>query len=124
MPTLTLSQSFSATVVSDYYDQIDAGAMGGCITVVVCGSGGVRAQHCAGGIQALEKATIFNVGTIQCILIFAPYYAGNDGERARKLVSKHPGVPYFIAETNCKKVDLETLRSATTSETIESSLSE
>ena len=108
---VTLSMDFSCTDVSNY-DTLSTGAMGGCVTVIVHGAHGTRAQHCAGGFQALDHS-ITNVGTIRTIVVAAPMLTGNDPLRVLEWVAQNKGTGRSMFVKNSCRIDLRAMRNGT-----------
>jgi hypothetical protein len=80
------------------YSTVTTGAMGGCVSIIVIGLNGVRAQHCSGGFAALDPRVRL-VGPITAIIIAAAHFSGGaDFVRVQRWVAQHRGP---AARTHC-----------------------
>lgn len=91
MSTIKLTQDTIYTKVTPSHDKLDTGTMGGCVTVIVHGAKATRAQHCSGGFQALDEKILDGIGTVNTIVVVAPYFAGYDWERVLEWVRDNKG---------------------------------
>jgi hypothetical protein len=108
MTHVTLSMSNQFTDVS-HNTSLSTGIMGGCVTVIVFGTNATRAQHCAGGFQALDSH-ILNVGAVTAIIVAAPLLSGYDPERVMRWVTRNKrGGRSMFVNRDCR-IDLERVR--------------
>lgn len=96
MADITLTQGNVFQDVTGY-STVTTGAMASCISVIVVGLNGVRAQHCSGGFQALDPRVRL-VGPITAIIIAAARLERDDLARVQRWVAQHRGP---VARTHC-----------------------
>ena len=91
MPKIKLNMSSKYTNVTRLHNELDTGHMAGCVTVIVHGFLATRAQHCYGGFDFLDKAILDGIGTVQVIVVVAPWFYGKEWNRVLNWVQNNKG---------------------------------